>query len=389
MIGGVTPASLIADYLVSTYDQNVQVHLPQSISTHVERHTIRMLCDLLSLNGFDGTITTGATAGNILGIACGREATIYNLLQKRPSETGEGKVLVMTAGAHSSISKAGSILGVGRNNVLSMSHPEHPASFMLNLLESTLQRCQKENIGPIVVVTFGEVNTGWFTNDIRRVYELCQRYHAWLHIDAAFGIMARIHPDMQHLTEGLELADSISFDGHKFFNVPYDCGVFLTKDMATLSSVCGNQGATYLSSGGDGYSPLNISLENSRRFRALPLYASLLSLGKQGYTDIVSRCCNLAKAIGRKILESREFRLVYAVQFNIVLFQVTGWEEKSKNERVKDVINGAGKIYVSGTEWDGKGALRIAICNYLTPSNADKEAAQILTILREAIAMAS
>ena len=380
---------MIADYLASTYDQNVQVHLPQSISTHVERHTIRMLCDLLSLDGFDGTITTGATAGNILGMACGREATIYNLLRKRPSETGEGKVLVMTAGAHSSISKAGSILGVGRNNVLSMSDPEHPASFVLDALESTLRRCMEGNIGAIVVATFGEVNTGWFTNDIRDVHYLCRRYHAWLHIDAAFGIMARIHPDMQHLTEGLEVADSISFDGHKFFNVPYDCGVFLTKDMATVSSVCGNQGAAYLSSGGDGYSPLNISLENSRRFRALPLYASLLSLGKQGYADIVSRCCNLAKAIGRQILESRDFRLVCEVQFNIVLFQVSGWEEKSKNERVKDMINGAGKVYVSGTEWKGMGALRIAICNYLTPSNADEEAAEIMNILREAITIVS
>jgi glutamate/tyrosine decarboxylase-like PLP-dependent enzyme len=374
--------------MVSTYDQNVQVHLPQSISTHVERHTIQMLCDLLSLDGFNGTITTGATAGNILGIACGREATVHNLLRKRPSETGEGKVLVLTAGAHSSISKASSILGVGRDNVISMSHPEYPASCPLNTLEITLQRCKLDQLGPIVVATFGEVNTGGFTNDIKRVHELCQRYSAWFHIDAAFGIMARIHPDMQSLTEGLELADSISFDGHKFFNVPYDCGVYLTRDMATLSSVCGNQGAAYLSGGND-YSPLNISLENSRRFRALPLYASLISLGKQGYIDIVSRCCNLAKAIGRKIVESREFKLLYEVQFNIVLFQVIGWEEKSRNEKVKDLINGTGKVYVSGTEWHGMGALRIAICNYLTRSNAEEEAAEIIVILHEAIALAS
>jgi len=71
--GGVTPAALLADYLVSTYDQNVQVHLPQSISTDVERRTVRIVCELLALREFNGTITTGATAGNILGLACGRE----------------------------------------------------------------------------------------------------------------------------------------------------------------------------------------------------------------------------------------------------------------------------------------------------------------------------
>ena len=384
MIGGTTPASLFADYMVSTYDQNVQVHLPQSISTHVERHTIRMLCELFDLEGFDGTITTGATAGNILGIACAREEVIHKLLGKRPSLTGEGRVRVLCAGAHSSISKACSILGVGRENIVSPSCSEHAASFSITCLEKELKRNKRENFGSIVVATFGEVNTGGFTRDIEQVSVLCHRYNAWLHIDAAFGIMARIHPDLHFLSKGLELADSISFDGHKFFNVPYDCGVFLTKDMETLSSVCGNQGAAYLSSGSDGYSPLNISLENSRRFRALPLYASLLSLGKEGYIDLVSRCCNLAMALGTRIKESSEFKLLREVEFNIVLFQVVGFEEETENERMKDKINGTGKMYVSGTKWLGEGALRIAICNYLTPSNADEEAEHILGILRNA-----
>lgn len=387
MTGGVTPAALYADYLVSTYDQNVQVHLPQSISTQIEQRTILMLCDLLDLNGFTGTITTGATAGNILGIACAREAVIFKLLGQRPSLTGEGRVRVICAGAHSSISKACSILGVGRDNVKSPVSSEHVASFSLNGLEEELKRCKEEGLGRIVVATFGEVNTGGFTKKMTQVHALCERYDAWLHIDAAFGIMARIHPNFQFLSEGLDLADSISFDGHKFFNVPYDCGVFLTKDMDTLSIVCGNQGAVYLTSGGtEGYSPLNISLENSRRFRALPLYASLLSLGKDGYLDLVSRCCNLAKALGKQIERSEDFRSLHEVEFNIVLFQVVGSEKETENEEVRDKINRMGKMYLSGTKWRGEGALRIAVCNHLTPSNADEEASKILSILRDAVA---
>ena len=79
----------------------------------------------------------------------------------------------------------------------------------------------------MVVATFGEVNTGAFTRDIDFIHGICQKYNAWLHIDAAFGILARIHPQKQKLSKNLELADSISFDGHKFFNVPYDCGYIL------------------------------------------------------------------------------------------------------------------------------------------------------------------
>ena len=193
-----------------------------------------------------------------------------------------------------------------------------------------------------------------------------------------------IYPQKQKLSKNLELADSISFDGHKFINVPYDCGVFLTKDMSTLSAVCGNTGAAYLSSSTDEISPLNVSLENSRRFRALPLYASLLSLRKEGYIDVVQRCCAFAKAMGKKIEQSEKYRLLRDVEFNIVLFQATGYEDAEANERIKDAINQTGKLYISGTTWNNEGALRIAVCNHLTPPDAQEEATQILNILENA-----
>lgn len=389
MTGGVTPTALLADYLVSTYDQNVQVHLPQSISTDVERRTIEMLCELLDLRGFDGTITTGATAGNILGLACGREKAHGNVMLDSVSESvggEEGDIIVLCAGAHSSVSKACSILGIGRGFCKDITSPSRPSTFNLYHLERTLKDNSSINRRAIVVATFGEVNTGTFTPDIIAISQLCKQYNAWLHIDAAFGILARIHPRKKHLTEGLEVADSISFDGHKFFNVPYDCGVFLTREMAVLASICGNGGAAYLGSGGSvpgggGFSPLNVGLENSRRFRALPLYASLLSLGREGYVDIVVRCCRFAETLSEELARSDKFRVLHPVEFNIVLFQAVGNETVEQNERVRDRINGTGKMYLSGTTWKGEGALRIAVCNYLTPSDARAEAAVIISIL--------
>jgi glutamate/tyrosine decarboxylase-like PLP-dependent enzyme len=343
-----------------------------------------MLCELLNLEGFNGTITTGATAGNILGIACGREDMHFKRSGQRVSLTGAGKTEVLCAGGHSSISKACSILGVGRDNCIDLTSKEHPASFDINQLFERLYQNEVENIASVVVATFGEVNTGAFTREIDYIHGICQKYNAWLHIDAAFGILARIHPRKQKLSKNLELADSISFDGHKFFNVPYDCGVYLTKDIKTLTAVCGNTGAAYLASSADEISPLNVSLENSRRFRALPLYASLLSLGKEGYIDVVQRCCTFAKAIGKKIDESEKFRLLREVEFNIVLFQAVGHKDIPANERIKDAINQTRKLYISGTTWNNEGALRMAVCNHLTPSDAQEEATQILAILENA-----
>lgn len=345
-----------------------------------------MLCDLLSLGPeFDGTITTGATGSNILGLACAREWAVYQLTRQTVSMTGGGNVRVLCAGGHSSLSKACSILGIGRSNCRDITAENTSASFDLTRLENNLKLNISSNVASIVVATFGEVNTGSFTDEIRTVVSLCTKYKAWLHIDAAFGILARIHPAASHLCDGLDLANSISFDGHKFFNVPYDCGVFLTRDMQTLSHVCGNTGAAYLSSSGDGYSPLNISLENSRRFRALPLYAALLSLGRFGYQSIVQRCCEFAMEMGEQIKLSKKFRLLEKVEFNIVLFQAKGHDTMEANEKVKDVINGTGKLYVSGTTWKGKHALRIAVCNYLTPQYAKSEAEEIINILETAI----
>jgi glutamate/tyrosine decarboxylase-like PLP-dependent enzyme len=357
------------------------------MSTDVERHTIGMVCELLGLSGFDGTITTGATAGNILGLACGREKVVYEVTGEHVSEGGGGRVEVLSAGGHSSVSKASSILGIGRRNCLDLTSDGYAASFNIQELEKQLSLNGMSDKGSIVVATFGEVNTGTFTPRISEISSLCKQYKAWLHIDAAFGILARIHPSKGDLAAGLELADSISFDGHKFFNVPYDCGVFLTRDMTVLSTVCGNVGAAYLGGVSDvgGYSPLNLGLENSRRFRALPLYASLLSLGREGYVDIVVRCCAFAEAMGKEIERSDKFRLLHPVEFNIVLFQAVGYETVEQNERVKDGINGSGKIYLSGTKWKGEGALRIAVCNYLTPHDVGTEATTILSIITSSL----
>jgi glutamate/tyrosine decarboxylase-like PLP-dependent enzyme len=387
--GGTTPAALLADYLVSTYDQNVQVHLPQSISTTVERQTIRMLCELLDLPGFDGTLTTGATAGNILGLACGKESTIVKLNWRSPAiyGAGEGAVRVFHASGHSSISKASSIVGIGRAWCSDVTSKSYPPSFDYMELKRQLKEAQDNKIATIVVETVGEVNTGTIKVDFVTIAGLCKRYDAWLHVDAAFGILARIHPDKKECVRHLELADSISFDAHKFFNVPYDCGVFLTRHIKTLRTVCWNAGADYLGSSNsfdDDPSPLDISLENSRRFRALPLYASLLSLGAQGYERLAVRCCNLAWGIGQMIKKSDEFSLVWGVEFNIVLFQAVGYDSKEENNRLRDEINRRGKLYLSSTVFRNQPALRIAVCSHLTPEDEEKEADQILTFLKEA-----
>ena len=201
----------------------------------------------------------------------------------------------------------------------------------------------------------------------------------------AFGIFASILPKEPEYTEvrsgvsGLDLADSITGDGHKMLNVPYDCGFFFSKHQELSSQVFGNPGAAYLKGSEDGaiQSPLNIGIENSRRFRGLPLYATLISEGHLGYSAMVHRMVSLARRVAMFIeSECQQLELLPAGRhkgsmeaiFNIVLFRA---KDDSLNHHLVRIVNGGRLIYISGTLWDCKPAARFAIAKWNTNVEED------------------
>jgi len=232
-------------------------------------------------------------------------------------------------------------------------------------------------------VSAGEVNTGRFATDglvtMKKLRVLSDKYRAWLHVDGAFGLFARCLPDdpefstLTNSAAGLELADSITGDGHKMLNVPYDCGFFLTRSASTLSTVFQNPNAAYLSVAASSIpSPLNLGLENSRRFRALPVYAVLLAYGRDGFAEMLARQVRLARGIARfldahdsyELLaspESGDERKLYDNTHIIVIFRA---KDETVNRELVGRINSTRKMYVSGTKWEGRPACRIAVSTW-------------------------
>ena len=199
--GGVFPIAEVADNIVTAFDQNVQVHLPdQSISTTVEDKALSMLVELLNLgDGWEGkTFTTGATGANILGLACGREAVLNHRLDGRPgvgevgllaacAAAGVRGIQILTTMGHSSLYKAASVVGIGRGSVKDLPFSkDEPWRMDVDLLEKELKRTD-EGIATIVAISAGEVNTGKFAADgetpMKQIRALCDRYGAWLHVD--------------------------------------------------------------------------------------------------------------------------------------------------------------------------------------------------------------
>ncbi|POR31827.1 L-2,4-diaminobutyrate decarboxylase [Tolypocladium paradoxum] len=398
--GGVLPIAEWADNVVSRMDQNVQVHLPaQCVATTVEDAALEMLAGLLRLgDGWKGrTFTTGATGSNVLGLACGREVVLAKKLGGEGSvgelgllaacrEAGISETQVLTSAGHSSLSKAASVVGIGRRCVKELGRSEdQPWRLDIDAVERELQR---PGAASIIAVSAGDVNTGGFALDgldeWRRLRELADKYGSWIHVDGAFGIFARVlgssdeDAPLKKRTEGIELGDSITVDGHKILNVPYDCGMFYTRSASTLQSVFTNPNAAYLSSGSAASipSPLNVGLENSRRFRALPVYAALLSKGYAGMQRLVANMVQLSRRIAAFLRDSPHYELLPDERaaldgvFMIVLFRA---KDGALNDALVERINETRQMYVSGTAWRGDKAVRIAVSSWKVDVERDFE----------------
>ncbi|OCF41813.1 hypothetical protein I317_04323 [Kwoniella heveanensis CBS 569] len=301
------------------------------------------------------------------------------------------------------------------------SQADDELAFDVYKLEERLEAEKQAGRGVIVVYGIGEVNTGGFGRGLGDVAELCKKYGAWLHVDAAFGGFAGLMPELAEYTKDMDKADSLTLDGHKWLNVPYDCGLFFTRHTSSLTTVFQPPSASapaYLASSStspqsaqatglaeaegtvqaqDVPSPLYVGIENSRRFRALPLLASLLSLGKEGYRDIVTRNILFARKVATFINESPHYELLNPsprasvgdqkttsedsggldiIPSNIVLFRGSSTSpyppsSPGSSTELTKAINDTRLLYVSATKWRGEGAVRIAVSNYLTDEARD------------------
>ncbi|KAF8976880.1 hypothetical protein BGZ46_007885 [Entomortierella lignicola] len=427
VVGGVTPAAFIADWIVTTYDQNTILHSPEAMSGYsvITEQAMMMVLDLFDLprdhgprksvseygeadeKNFRAMTTSGSTASNVVGMAVGRQwLGVHERGVDYCQDGYDGQVVVVTNMAHASVWKAASILGIGRKQVI-----EVPGMGLTEddeeerVFEEEVKKQKQAGNAVLVFLAFGEVNTGIFLKNTRRIAEICKKYNAYLHIDGAFGIFARCSPKYAHLADGLELAHSITACGHKWLNVPYDCGLFLYRQSLEKSIMepLFSSSAAYLRPSDTPFShPMNISIENSQRFRALPVWATLRAYGRDGYKNIVEENCRFAKTMYDWMKYTRPD--LYTVltdecPLNIVVFAQTHKDQKEKeigeevllvlekkNAELLARINQTGVAYFSPTVWKGLPGIRAAISNWKTTVELDWEPVRAMLEEQAAIA---
>ncbi|MFI8529212.1 pyridoxal phosphate-dependent decarboxylase family protein [Streptomyces aquilus] len=366
--GGATPASVAGDWLTGAYDQNGS-GAAGSWATSLERETVGWLRELFGLGAaHSGAFVTGATTSNTVGLAIAREwlGERLGVSVSRDGTAALGRVEVLSGSPHSSIGKALSVLGIGRDRLRSV--PVLPGNREA-VDVAALDRALSELDGrpAIVVANAGTVNTVDF-DDLRAIAALKERHDFWLHVDAAFGGFAALSPSYAALVDGLDAADSVCVDLHKWLNVPYDAAVQFTRRRDLQVAVFHNA-SPYLGLPVGEPDFVHLTPENSRRLRALPAWFSLVAYGREGHREIVERNVALARDLGERIAGLDGLRLLAPVRLNVVCFTLA---EDPTRERVAELAHAlaeTGEVFVTPTVYDGTPGLRAAFSNWRTSAD--------------------
>jgi len=367
VMGGGTPAALAADWLTSALDQIAFNWVSSPFAMRLEQVAVDWLKELFGLPAsWSGVLTTGATTANFTGLAAARR---WWGLRRGIDVEEEGlqalPPLLATETVHVSALKAVAMLGLGRGRVRALP---------LDALEAALRELDGEP--SILLATAGDVNTG-ACDPLGDLADLAERHDAWLHVDGAFGLFAAVSPSTQPLVRGIERAHSVSVDGHKWLNVPYDCGVAFVHD-AELHRGAFTTSAAYLGAA-EAARPVfsNLGPEMSRRARALPVWATLRAYGRNGYRAMVERHVELAQRLAAQVDAEPRLERLADVPLNVVCFRYRppGVAEErldDMNRRLGEAVLDDGRVFFGTTVHAGKVAFRPAIVNWRTgPDDVD------------------
>jgi glutamate/tyrosine decarboxylase-like PLP-dependent enzyme len=361
--GGVTPAALLGDWLTSVYDQNA-AYSGDSLATALERETLGMLRELLGLpTEMQGSFVSGATMASFVGLALARQwfGEQHGVDVAQQGWQGLPALTVLSATPHSSIYKALAMLGLGRASLqLVACLPNREA------VDSTaLRYALSQQQGPCIVVgNVGTVNTG-DSDDLSALAELKREFDFWLHVDAAFGGVAACAPGYRHVFAGIEQADSLTIDAHKWLNVPYDSAMQFSRHPQLQARVF-QSAAAYLSEPGEQPDFLHLTPENSRRLRALATWFSLRAYGAAGYQAIVEQCCALAQQLAVLIAADSRLVLLAPVRLNIVCFTLAGGPSSQAIRSFLHGLQADGRVFLTPTVLHGVPAIRAAFSNWRT-----------------------
>jgi glutamate/tyrosine decarboxylase-like PLP-dependent enzyme len=370
--GGGTPVGMVAEMLAAGLNANLggRDHIP----IEVERQVTRWMTEIF---GFPETATglfvTGTSMANLIAVLVARDSALgYDVRATGVAAETRRLTAYTSKAVHGCVPKAMDIAGLG-SDALRQIPTDSRFHMDLTALAEAIRQDREAGFTPFLVVgTAGTVNTG-AVDDLAALADLCAREKLWFHVDGAFGALARLAPDLAPLLNGIERADSVAFDFHKWGQAPYDAGFILVRDGEAHKNAFALP-AAYLQRAERGLAanspwPCDFGPDLSRGFRALKVWFTLKVLGTEALGESISRCCALARALEARVAATPELELLAPVELNIVCFRYRT-ENPADSNRVNDAIAVAlqesGTVAPSTTRIASRTAIRAAIVNHRT-----------------------
>lgn len=370
--GGGTPVGMLAEMLAAGLNSNLGGRNHSALD--IERQMVEWVRQIFDFpETASGLFLTGTSMANLVGLLVARTAALGpGSRENGVFETGQTLRAYTSRGAHMCIRKAMDMSGLG-TNALRLIDTDRNHRMSITGLEESVRRDRQNGLRPfLVIATAGTVDVGAI-DDLDAIYQFCRTEKLWLHIDGAFGALAKLSPELSPQLSGIEKADSIAFDFHKWAQVPYDAGFLLVRDAAAQLETFASP-ASYLRRDAAGLAagslwPCDLGPDLSRGFRALKAWFTLKTFGTTQIGAVITQCCDLARYLEARILAEPKLELLAPVQLNIVCFRYRSKNPDIFNRQLAIAIQESGLAAPSTTTINGQLAIRAAIVNHRTQRN--------------------
>jgi glutamate/tyrosine decarboxylase-like PLP-dependent enzyme len=385
VIGGVLPAALAADWMTSAWQQNAALYACSPAAAVVEETVGDWLKDILRLpRSASFALVTGCQMAHVTCLAAARHALLakHNWDVETQGLFGAPPIRILTSSErHGSFERAVRLLGFGTASIQLL-----PVDEIGRLIPDALEQKLQESSQPtLVLLQAGDINIGAYDN-FEELIPIAKKYDAWVHVDGAFGLWIQASERLRHLAKGIEAADSWATDGHKWLNVPFDCGFAFVADSQSHRASLASK-AAYITLAEDARDEMDWNPEWSRRSRCFASYAAIRQLGRRGIDELVDRCCKHAHSIVTRLGQLEGAELVWEPTINqgLVRFpdpspQATDEDHDRHTDEVIAEILKTGEAFFGGTTWRGRRAMRVSVVNWRT-SESDVE--RVVNAVRE------
>jgi glutamate/tyrosine decarboxylase-like PLP-dependent enzyme len=372
------PIAVWADTLASAINQNGAAWRNSPSASIVEARVLRWLCELIGYdsNGF-GTLTSGGSEANLIGLKCARDKAHMDVRDRGVRRANGDLIVYASEQCHYSLIKSVDILGLGRENLRKIETDDR-FHIRTDLLRETIELDRSEGRTPCCIAgAAGATSTG-IVDPLDELADIAREYGCWFHVDAAYGGALAFSEKHKHILSGIERADSVTFDPHKWMFVPFACGAVLIKDGGRVLRDAFDITPEYLSEDRGGadveYDFFRYGQLGTRRFNALKIWMALKFMGTRGYAEIIERQIELTHYLAARIDELEDFERVGQVETAVCCFRFLPKEIRVHDDDRQDAVQRAlqqhveqsREAWLSSTVLKNRRALRVNVNSFLT-----------------------